>query len=197
VTEKEAERAAIGTPNKLFGRYQEITLLLIGAGLTSLGGATGYYFQAQSWENQRRSELREVRRGEARGVFEEVSRLMDRRLYRMRRILWGMGSGQPRNEMQTRWASYREALFDWNDNLNRNLALIQWYFGNDMRERFERQISGGLRELGMRLEALGGDQAPDPQFLADVQRTADAVNSRIYIFDVDMISAILRPSTDH
>jgi hypothetical protein len=63
------------------------------------GGALGYWFQHRAWAHQHEIQLRdeehqhEVQRREeehqrALKTFEEVSQLLDRRLYRMRLLYW-------------------------------------------------------------------------------------------------------------
>src|SRR5262245_56208087 len=78
-----------GRSAKLFGKYHEVVLLLIGVLFTSLiGGALGYYFQEKSWENQNREKRYDAEISKASEVFDEVSRLLDRRSYRTRRLIW-------------------------------------------------------------------------------------------------------------
>ncbi len=40
---------------------------------------------------------------------------------------------------------YYEALFNWNENLQRNLALLQRYFGNKISNHFEQEIQPSFR----------------------------------------------------
>jgi peptidoglycan hydrolase-like protein with peptidoglycan-binding domain len=103
----------------------QVMLLLLGFVLTTVvGGALGYYFQRRTWDANRR----ESERTAAADVFDDVSRAMDERLYRMRLIYWGLkGSGEDR--VAAAMDEYRATLVKWNANLNRNLALVQRYFG--------------------------------------------------------------------
>jgi hypothetical protein len=124
---------------------QQLLLLVAGFVLTSVaGGALGYWFQHRAWAHQHEIQLRdeehqhEVQRREeehqrALKTFEEVSQLLDRRLYRMRLLYWAArevaaGTGDQERLASAR-ADYRAVLTEWNDNLNRNLALIETYFG--------------------------------------------------------------------
>jgi len=143
---------------------QQLLLLVVGFVLTSVaGGALGYWFQRRAWAHQHEIQLRdeehqhEVQRREeehqrALETFEEVSQLLDRRLYRMRRLYWAardMAAGRGGQErLATARADYRAVLAEWNDNLNRNLALIETYFGAPTRNVMSGQIYEGFAVSG-------------------------------------------------
>ena len=120
----------------------DLLLLFVGFLLTSvLGGLLGYLFQGRSWAHQHEVQRRDQERQQALRTFEEVSRLLDRRLYRMRRLYWAarsraLGTGDAA-ELAAAQAGYREVLFEWNDNLNRTLALVHTYFGGEVRKSAE------------------------------------------------------------
>jgi hypothetical protein len=103
----------------------QLVPLVAGFVLTTVaGGALGYYFQRRTWDANRR----ESERSAAAAVFDEISRAMDERLYRMRLVYWGLRSGD-QDRAAAAIDEYRATLVKWNDNLNRNLALAQRYFG--------------------------------------------------------------------
>jgi hypothetical protein len=63
--------------------------ILLGFLLTTvLGGFLGVYLQQRSWAHRFKVERATAERDRAVQVFEETSRLLDRRLYRMRRLAW-------------------------------------------------------------------------------------------------------------
>jgi hypothetical protein len=106
----------------------QIVLLVIGFVLTTVvGGVLGYYFQRRTWDANRR----ESERAAAASVFDDVSRGMDERLYRMRLVYWGLRRGDA-NRVESAMTEYRATLVKWNDNLNRSLALVQRYFGREV-----------------------------------------------------------------
>lgn len=70
-------------------------------------------------------------------IFDEISRLMGKRLYRLRLVYWRLkcghdGTGWPA-EAAERFEEYPQVLYEWNDSISRNLALVQRYFGPAMR----------------------------------------------------------------
>jgi len=106
----------------------QIVLLVVGFVLTTVvGGILGYYFQRRTWDANRR----ESERSAAATVFDDVSRGMDERLYRMRLVYWGLRRGDA-DRIAAAMDEYRATLVKWNDNLNRSLALVQRYFGPEV-----------------------------------------------------------------
>ena len=92
-------------------------------------------------------------------VFEEVSSLLDKRLYRMRRLYWAAKGAAHDGESAALAApldDYRETLELWNDNLNRNLALVHAYFGRGARRRLEIELYEEYAAIGRALEDLVG-----------------------------------------
>jgi hypothetical protein len=51
-----------------------------------LGGVLGFLFQNRSWDHRHKIQREEQERERAVGVFDEVSRLMDKRLYRLKLV---------------------------------------------------------------------------------------------------------------
>jgi uncharacterized protein YneF (UPF0154 family) len=106
----------------------QVVLLVVGFILTTVvGGILGYYFQRRTWDANRR----ESERTAAASVFDDISRAMDERLYRMRLVYWSLKEGDD-DRVAAAMDDYRAALVKWNDSLNRNLALVFRYFGRDV-----------------------------------------------------------------
>jgi Tfp pilus assembly protein PilN len=63
--------------------------LIVGFLLTTVaGGVLGYFFQSRSWSHQYDAQFREQERERAAKAFDEISRLLDKRLYRLRQLYW-------------------------------------------------------------------------------------------------------------
>jgi hypothetical protein len=160
---------------------------------TVLGGGLGFFFQRRTWEHQHGVVLEEQERERAVRVFEEVSRLLDKRLYRMRLIYWFLAREGKTNESSTpdAWDEYRSVVRDWNDSINRNLALLQQYFGTGMRNNFDYGIGDRLVRIGRKLEDVRTKRAPlTREGLRDLGLGLDEVALLIYQFNLDMIRAI-------
>ena len=174
---------------------QQLLLLVAGFVLTSvLGGLLGYLLQSRAWTYQRQVQRRDERRQQALKTFEEVSVLLDRRLYRMRRLYWaarrkGQGTGDEAGITAAR-DDYREVLFEWNDNLNRTLALIETYFDSQTRTMLEDEVydeftvtGRGLEEIVRMVLAAGDERIEVPRFGYRVTK----LSRRVYELNVWML----------
>ena len=175
---------------KAFGKYHDIVVLFIVFFLTTIvGGYLSYSWQARSAEFQINAEKKRYEIQAATKVFEKISSLMDKRLYRMRRINMGLGNKVDSEVMDIRWTHYRETLFEWNENLNRNLALTQIYFGQEARNILQHNIQTKFINLGRMLESgrvfKGGNNTYEKR-----QLVADDLNNYIYTFDLMLIKNI-------
>ncbi|MEV5889828.1 peptidoglycan-binding domain-containing protein [Nonomuraea fuscirosea] len=143
-------------------------LVLLGLGFvltTVLGGMLGYLFQRRAWAHQYKTQQHEREREQASKIFEEVSSLLDRRLYRMRLVFWAAkrrAVGGAADGLAEAREGYREVLLTWNDNLNRSSALTQAYFGSGARQRLEELYEDYAaigRALDQFMRDLGGASA--------------------------------------
>ncbi len=134
----------------------QLMLLAVGFLLTGVfGGALGYLFQRRAWAHQHEVERRDEERQQAVKIFEEVSSLLDRRLYRMRRVYWAARrrvEGNGLDQLSAALDDYRDVLLVWNDNLNRSLALVDTYFGHGVRRQLETDVYGQYAAVGRALD---------------------------------------------
>jgi hypothetical protein len=134
----------------------QAVLLVLGFVLTTvLGGAVGYFFQKRAWKHQHDVSLRDSEKAAATKVFEELSVLMDKRLYRMRQLDWRLHPTHlpfDRQRADEAMTDYRQVLYEWNDSLNRNLALVQRYFGKPAKKELEDKIYARFTHVGALLE---------------------------------------------
>ncbi len=116
-------------------------------------------------------------------TFEDVSRLLDKRLWRARSLVWAARDKADPAEIARRRSAYREAVSEWNENLNRNLALVERYFGQKQRGYLEGRISDGLRTVNTELR----DNSVSSKQVVD--RVND-LNNNIYFFDVQLLQMV-------
>ncbi|MGI9609608.1 MAG: hypothetical protein ACR2NL_04870, partial [Acidimicrobiia bacterium] len=146
-----------------------LALLIASFVLTTVLGATlGHYFQQRTWRQQSANQRATRDLAAATMVFEEVSVLLDRRLYRMRRVNWLARSlalaPETGSTVEVNHAlrAYRSILEEWNDNLNRLLALVQTYFGQPVRERLQRELHESFAAVGEELDQFAREvDVPD------------------------------------
>jgi len=176
--------------NKLvFGKYHNLVLLLLGFFLsTIIGGGFGSYFQNKSWYFKNRVKLQEEEQKVATNIFEQISTVMDKRLYRSRLWFWRMESNESPEEIYKYLNQYRLVLYEWNDNLNRNLALIQRYFGKDLKIHFLNEINDKFGSIGSDLEKMYKGSFKDD--ILEIDKKMDSLNITIYKFNVALITLI-------
>jgi hypothetical protein len=166
----------------------QVTLLVLGFLLTSVaGGLIAHYFQSRTDRRNRRESERQA----AGTVFDEISRAMDRRLYRMWLLHWGLKSGD-KDRIEKALGAYRTVLVEWNDSLNRNLALTNRYFGEGVWRYLDRALYEEFARIGRLLEARYKGTLRLNQESADqvLGRQLQALNNEIYLLNRFMVSLI-------
>jgi hypothetical protein len=170
----------------------DITLLLLGFLLTTVvGGILGYFFQTRAWKHQNDAHLFETERQAATAVLEDLSMIMDKRLYRMRQLFWKLGATDD-DLVKLHMEKYREVLYEWNDNLNRNLARVESYFGEAVRGELERTIYEKFAQIGSQLEQhyAAPTAGTDTSGLEEIERDLNQLSDLIYGLNVWMMSLI-------
>ncbi len=157
--------------------------VLLGFVLTTLaGGLYADRLHGRSWRHRndlRRAEEDARHAGE---VCRALSALLDRRLYRMRRLLSAVldvRSGRAsRAVLAARLRDYDRVLLEWNDELNARLAVVGAYFGADLRDLLDGVVYEKFADTGRQLEALYRS-AVDERQVTDPAPAADAVRASI------------------
>ncbi|MEI7695765.1 MAG: hypothetical protein WCI64_09005 [Chlorobium sp.] len=165
--------------------FHDIVLLFIGFGLTSiLGSAIGSWFQQRGWEHQRAIEYNQIELNRATETFEDLSRVLDRRLYRTRLVLWDYKNADtPQTKRDGHNKIYSDILIEWNENVNRNLALTERYFGPDMRSKLESVI---MPKFAIINEALRKER----RYAVAIEEITDELANDIYFFNIEMLKRI-------
>ncbi len=177
---------------------QPLVLLVVGFLLTSvLGGVLTYAFQRRAWNHQHEAESGEHLRELALKTFEEVSTLLDQRLYRMRQLYWAT-KRQARDRaasggLNTALEDYRAILRVWNDNLNRTLALVDVYFGDAIRGRLEERLYEEFAAIGEELDQFVRETSAhgsEPVHVRFIGPRLDALGHEVYAFNVLILTSL-------
>ncbi len=96
----------------------------------------------------------------------------------------------PSQDLDSVLDDYRKVLFDWNDNINRLLALVQTYFGTGIRQHIEEVIFEEFTSIGRALDhgvrrvsaSLG-----DVQTIPRVGHRLTDLSHRVYRLNVRML----------
>jgi hypothetical protein len=163
---------------------------------TVLGGILGTWLQQRSWDHQRRVALSEKELESANQVCQQISSLLDKRLYRMLRLYYALRyttTGPPIEVAKGRLQEYDSVLFEWNDHLNLNLALVAAYFGQDARDWLQFKVYEPCQKVGAQLEALyrhvmSGE--PLTVEMADIESGMTNMNEQIYRLGVHMMTQL-------
>jgi hypothetical protein len=164
----------------------ELIKLIIGFVLTTLCGALlGFVFQRRHARYQWLRTRWEKELEEAQAVFEEVSRLLDRRLYRTRQLLWAVDRAEVRQE---RLSEYRAVVTEWNDNINRILALVAIHYTDNLRNAVDNEIGAEFVAIGHSLErAIRGESRVDAQRL---EQRVNQLATEVYKFNLRLLKEI-------
>lgn len=165
----------------------DLIKLTVGFLLTTLcGGLLGFLFQRRHARYQWLRSRWEKELGEAQAVFEDVSRLLDRRLYRTRQLLWSLNRAP--EIRQERISEYRTVVTEWNDNINRILALLAIHFTDERRNDIDRKIGAEFVAIGRSLEhALRGEPKVD---VGKIEARLNQLGGQIYYFNLDLLKDI-------
>ena len=171
----------------------ELVLLAVGFLLTTvLGGLLGTFLQQRSWDHQNRARLREEELRRAGQVCESVSRLLDRRRYRMQRLYYAL-AGRQRGTMSAdllreKHRDYDEVLYEWNDAFFTNRSMVGTYFGHEARGLLDR-IYRMYADVGRELEAAYRETLESrPVPLEDLSKQLDAMTDDVYRLNVLMMT---------
>jgi hypothetical protein len=181
-------------------RRHELKMLVYGFILTTIvGGFLAFLYQYiqenQKIKAEKRQEeinIMEQRREQATALFNEISPLIDTRLYDWRRLAWGLEDRIHEDSLKSRYAEYIQVFYSWNHNLNKNRALICRFFGPELGGQFEEIIMPKFRELHESIIGLYRiPRSSRPLIPTDnLNSLADSLNDVIYTFNNAMAELI-------
>lgn len=177
-----------------------LALLAVGFVLTTVvGGGLTYVFQRMAWRHQHHVQQEDLRREQAMRTFEEISRLLDQRLYRMRQVYWAakaVAKGRDeRHRLDDTLVDYRVVLRNWNDNLNRVRALVHTYFGDEARQLLERSLYEEYAAVGEELDEFVREVSACEQVeVRPIGRRLNRLGQSVYVFNVHTLARVQDPS---
>lgn len=149
-----------------------------------LTGILTHYCTAQRLRTEFLCETVKRDTDEMQKARDEISRVLDTRLWRTRRLVQFSERGGTRKEYLGYLADYRKAVDDWNTNLNRNLTLVEQYFGADARDELENRIGKAFQTLN----AAMATERKTP--LPELNRQIDAINDEVANFSRLLLATI-------
>ena len=171
--------------------HDNLWVLIAGFILTTVaGGLLASILQARLWRHQWKAERRVKFEEAARAVFEDVSRLMDKRLFRLSQWrLWIARGDEPRIAIALE--DYRAVMREWNDAINRTLSLLQFYFGTAVREQFDFGVGKHFVDAGAMVERLyrtlpDTDERLDAELIQAIER----VRAEVYDYNLALLKCM-------
>ena len=181
---------------------ENIIGIAVGFALTTVaGGWWAARLQERSWARQNEVVLRQAEQERAGAACQELMSLLDRRLYRMQRLLWaaspGTGGAVDLDEIDRRRQEYVEVLFAWNDHLNTNLSLVGSHFGDDARAELDR-LYEDFKRVGRGVETVvrAARASEDTTATADMVarefegREVGSLNDQVYQFGLVLMGQL-------
>lgn len=171
--------------------FDKVVLLMLGFVLTTVAGSfLSYRYQIRAWEREDLAQRKQDELARASVIFDDISKLLDRRLYRTRSVVWALKDRMPKSTVDQQREVYRVSLAEWNESLNRNLALIERYFGTDLRSEFEGEITDKFRDLHNELSSI--IKNPTDSGIVELEESLNNFNPTIYMFNLEMLECIQR-----
>jgi hypothetical protein len=162
---------------------------------TVLGGLLGTYLQWRTWVHQNEVQLREGELRRAGEVCHTVSRLLDKRRYRMVRLFHAVRVRAPEHGapdlLERRLSDYDQVLYEWNDSLNANLAQMGTSFGQRARDQLERAYER-YQQVGAELEEAYRQAArtSQPAALEGLEGRLEELNDTAYQLNLLMLTQL-------
>jgi len=175
-----------------------IVPIILGFALTTVvGGLLGTRLQQRLWDHQRSANLVDRELEKADEVCQRISRLMDKRLYRMLRLYYAMRNASTFDGsidvINARLQDYDSLLYEWNDQLNLNLALIGTYFGYTARDWLHLEIYEAYQVVGVELEAFYQQiihKKPVMIDTAEIELHLNSLNDQVYRLGIFMMTQL-------
>ncbi|WP_353222816.1 hypothetical protein [Salinisphaera hydrothermalis] len=141
------------------GMINGLILLIVGAVLSIAGAVIAASMQQKSWEVQYRRSIEDAQLRRAEALCTKIIELSDKRIYRLRRLLWSTRSSSTIDSHAAR-ADYSESVFAWNDNFNLFRTDLLAFFGYGWVREFEEELHFELQRLGVIVERAVDSQSP-------------------------------------
>jgi hypothetical protein len=171
---------------KLFGKYQEVVLLVLGFILTTIvGGFLADRVQRRAWIQQHQIQICESEQDARIKGFAQLSDRMDTRLLRMRELAWALEHAKNLRDVEQERKLNREARDDWSSRVNSTLAFTQVYFGSDYYNTLY-DLNTGFGDLFAKFNPIFDSGKPDPKAAHEIEDALDGFNPKVYAFDLAM-----------
>jgi len=163
---------------KLFGKYQEVVLLILGFILTTIvGGFLTDRVQRRAWLQQHQIQSCEAEQEIRTKGFAQLSNRMDTRLLRMRELAWALEHAKTLKDVEQERRLNREARDDWSSRVNSTLAFIQVYFDPDRYDTLY-DLNTRFGALFEKFNPIFDSGRPDPRAAHEIEEAIERSTRR-------------------
>ena len=151
-----------------------------------VGSKIAQHWQLRSWILQQKITDRDQKYTELKSLYDDLDRIVNRRLYRLRTLIWAL-KREDKAVVEDKISAYAEIVAEWNEKLNslfvrfvRNLSSGSFLFW-----RFEQEVSNPLIETGAVAEKAtrafrtGGKTGVSNSSWAQYEARLDLANHRL------------------
>jgi hypothetical protein len=174
-----------------------LTALVVGFALTTVAGTCiANDYQTRAEQQKRDAERREARRAAAMTTFQEVGRLMDRRLFWTAQLYDAVRTDQSDTAPQRRrrlLGKYAEARDAWRESFLTNAASVCRHFGVAPGRIFADSIAGLFSRFGRGATELAAEAGRNPRAVigrAEYFPLYDSLRTRIFEFNLELVDMI-------
>jgi hypothetical protein len=186
--------------------------LLASFALTTIaGGALAYLFQSLSWRRQVRLDLFRQRYSDGWQLLEQLSSMVDRRYFRLQRLIWAIADGAAPETVAVREREYFEAVIEWNEKLRSFHNRVRLLIGDnealqflDYADDFRQDEPQSLHYRFVRAHRMVLRAKDEPAWASTAKEEVDRLNWSVSRFAYDTTTlfmtrasslALLRPAT--
>lgn len=157
-----------------------ISFLLV----TIVGGIFANRLQHRNWIRQQQISSQEKLIAELKSIFIELDGLMSRRIYRTRRLLYGLRRYEEK-KLKSTLKRYDEVINDWNEKRNSFQIRLVRVVSTSLAQEFEHDLSRRFIRIGLQLErvarrALTEQRSVAGDLLTELELELDSLSRSIY-----------------
>jgi len=159
--------------------------------VTIVGGLFAQSLQHRAWSRQQFLNNQDKTITELKTIFVEFDLLLSKRIFRSRRILYALRSGNP-SKLEQSLVEYNGVISEWNDKRNSLQIRLVRVVSSRFSEEFEHDLSPRFVQIGAQLEQLaraaGNNKLPRnfKSILTQIEAELNRLNRSSYEFSREL-----------
>ena len=117
--------------------------------------------------------------------------MMDDRLYQIKEIILFYKKERKDDELvEQMWVDYDESSRLWNKNYNKNIALLNRYFGEKLSSLYKDKIVGVFEYLDINLKNIKYNGLLSDKEMNKLEDDMNVLSDMIYVYDLKLLNAL-------